>query len=209
MLFRSIISGPGAGKFGLTADEVGEAIDRLHLAGAIGSPGAPFDLLGLHAFGASNVRDADRLIDGVRAIATRAEGLAARHGVRVRWLDAGGGLGIPYRGEVAPSIEDYAAVLAEELVDRPHTVIVEPGRALVGPAGLLLTRVEYEKDTRAKRFLVVDAAMNDLLRPALYGAHHEVVELAPREPRGTFDVAGPVCESADTLAREQIGRAHV
>lgn len=124
-------------------------------------------------------------------------------GILLEHLDLGGGLGIPYRGEVAPSIEDYAAVLAEELVDRPHTVIVEPGRALVGPAGLLLTRVEYEKATGERTFLVVDAAMNDLLRPALYDAHHEVADVAPRGDARRVDVAGPVCESADTLARDR------
>ncbi|MFM8945045.1 MAG: diaminopimelate decarboxylase family protein, partial [Actinomycetota bacterium] len=90
-----------------------------------------------------------------------------------------------------------------DLDGRPPTVIVAPGRALGGPAGLLLTRVEYEKEAADRSFLVVDAAMNDLLRPALYDAHHDVVEVAPRPDRRRVDVAGPVCETADTLARDR------
>jgi diaminopimelate decarboxylase len=121
-------------------------------------------------------------------------------GIRLRHVDVGGGIGIRYKDESPQPPEVFVRGVLAALGKRPHTVIFDPGRAIVGNAGVLLTRVEYVKP----RFLVVDAAMNDLIRPALYGAWHEVQ--AVREsasPPGVYDIVGPVCESADFLAKER------
>lgn len=129
----------------------------------------------------------------------KADGIAIAH------VDIGGGLGIRYRPEDdPPTLEAYARELLAGLGGRPQKLLVEPGRALVGNAGLLLTRVEYLKHGAEKNFAVVDAAMNDLLRPALYDAWHEVlpVRAGTGSPR-QYEIVGPVCESSDFLARDR------
>lgn len=120
-------------------------------------------------------------------------------------LDVGGGLGITYRDELPPSVGDYAAAVLAPLQGLDATLVLEPGRVLVGNAGVLLTRVLYRKETPAKCFAIVDAGMNDLIRPALYGAHHDVEVVQPGKRRSTevVDVVGPVCESSDVLASER------
>ena len=116
-------------------------------------------------------------------------------------LDVGGGLGIRYQRERPPGPEAWARVLQRATADIAATLVVEPGRVLVGNAGVLLTRVLYRKPGPGRHFVVVDAGMNDLLRPALYGAEHEVVSVQRRRGKTTrVDVVGPVCESTDTLA---------
>lgn len=140
---------------------------------------------------------ADRVLALVDALA--AEGIALEH------IDLGGGVGISYRGETAPDLAGYGRVLAERFASRREMLIVEPGRSLVGNAGLLLARVEYLKLGADKNFAIVDAAMNDLMRPALYEAYHEIVEVIARpQPKRRYDVVGPICETGDFLgsARE-------
>ena len=130
------------------------------------------------------------------AATLRADGIALEH------LDLGGGLGIAYRDEAVPSAQAYVAALLEAVAGSGLAVHVEPGRSIAGPAGVLLTRVEYLKRTPARGFAVVDAAMTELLRPALYEAWHGV--LPAQERPGTpavWDLVGPVCESGDWLAR--------
>jgi len=133
------------------------------------------------------------------AAALRAEGHAIRH------LDLGGGLGIAYHhGEHAPAIRAFIASLHARLLESGLTVMVEPGRSIVGSAGVLLTRVLYRKTNGVKEFVVVDAAMNDLIRPALYHAHHEILPVRRNAlPPITADVVGPVCETGDFLARDR------
>jgi diaminopimelate decarboxylase len=125
-------------------------------------------------------------------------------GIRLDHLDLGGGLGIRYRDENPPELKDYVGRLFERLGARRIRVLFEPGRSLVGNTGVLLTRVEYLKHSPARNFAVVDAGMNDLVRPALYDAWHEVLPVAHREA-GTrrYDVVGPVCESADFVAKDR------
>ena len=119
-------------------------------------------------------------------------------------IDVGGGLGIRYRDETPPAARHYVRALADCFGARPETILVEPGRALVGNAGVLLTRVEYLKRGADRDFAVVDAAMNDLMRPALYDAWHEIVPVRPREgARRRFEIVGPVCESGDFLGRDR------
>jgi len=124
--------------------------------------------------------------------------------IRISHLDLGGGLGIRYRDELPPSIDEYARDVIATLGARDQSIVLEPGRSLVGNAGLLLTRVEYLKHGEDKNFAVVDAAMNDLLRPALYDAWHDIVPVEETAAsRRRYDVVGPVCESADFFARER------
>lgn len=129
--------------------------------------------------------------------------LLAATGVPLQHVDLGGGLGIRYRDEDPPAIADYVSALFKRLGERKVKVLFEPGRALVGNAGLLLTRVEYLKGG-AKRFAIVDAAMNDLMRPALYEAWHDVRLVRPHAGRTvSYDIVGPVCETGDWLARDR------
>ncbi len=142
--------------------------------------------------------------DAAARVVALADDLRAR-GIRIRYLDLGGGLGIRYRDEQPPSPEHYARALLPLVRTLDVTVVLEPGRSIVGNAGVLLTRVLYRKDTGAKRFVVVDAAMNDLVRPAMYNAHHEIHPVSePGAADGeTVDVVGPICESGDFLARDR------
>lgn len=125
-------------------------------------------------------------------------------GLPLEHIDLGGGLGIRYRDERPPALKDYLGSLFRQLGDRKLRILFEPGRALVGNSGVLLTRVEYLKHGPARNFAVTDAAMNDLLRPALYDAWHDVVPVVPRRAQAvSYDIVGPVCESADFLARDR------
>jgi diaminopimelate decarboxylase len=122
-------------------------------------------------------------------------------GIRIHHLDLGGGLGIKYKDDQEqPSVAAYLTPLLDKLAGRALQVVLEPGRRLVGNAGLLLTRVEYLKPGEGKNFAIIDAAMNDLMRPALYEAWHDIVPVTPRAGTGRdYDVVGPVCESGDFL----------
>lgn len=128
----------------------------------------------------------------------------ARDGIRIHHLDVGGGLGIRYADETPPQVSEYVAALVRRLEGRDLELLFEPGRALVGNAGLLLTRVEYLKPGPARSFCIVDAAMNDLMRPSLYDAYHGIVPVRPRdEPASRYEVVGPVCESGDFLGHDR------
>jgi diaminopimelate decarboxylase len=126
----------------------------------------------------------------------------------IDYVDAGGGLGIDYsrtqRNDFADVAQKYAQAILKPLAGECDHLLLEPGRALVGRAGVLLTRVLYRKQNGRKKFLVVDAGMNDLIRPALYDAHHEIVPVARRAGRmETVDVVGPICESGDFFAHDR------
>jgi diaminopimelate decarboxylase len=125
-------------------------------------------------------------------------------GITLECLDMGGGLGIPYAAEAPPLPAEYGAMLIRLIGARPLRLIVEPGRVIAGNAGLLLTRVLRTKEGSERRFVVVDAAMNDLVRPALYQSWHALEPVVPRDgnPRAV-DVVGPICESADAFARQR------
>ena len=126
----------------------------------------------------------------------------AAEGIVLAHIDLGGGLGIRYRDETPPAVADYLAPLLAVFEGRKEELCFEPGRSLVGNAGLLLTRIEYLKPGETKNFAIVDAAMNDLARPALYDAWHEVVEVNPHAGAAVeYDIVGPICESGDFLAR--------
>lgn len=130
-----------------------------------------------------------------------------REGIAIEHLDLGGGLGIRYQDETPPQPAEQAAALLAKLSALPYEILLEPGRAIIGNAGILLTRVELLKhstDADGKNFAIVDAAMNDLLRPALYSAYQEIVPVQPRAgAEQVYDIVGPVCESADFLGKER------
>lgn len=127
-----------------------------------------------------------------------------QHGIHIQHIDAGGGLGICYSDETPPEFSAYAAAMQEKLGQRQVKLVFEPGRALVGNAGILLTQVEYLKPTESKNFAIVDAAMNDLMRPALYDAYHEIQAVTPRNtPAISYEIVGPVCESGDFLGHDR------
>jgi diaminopimelate decarboxylase len=129
----------------------------------------------------------------------------AREGIKLEHLDLGGGLGIRYRDETPPAIADYVAGLLAALKDRSEKLLLEPGRVLVGNAGVLLTRVEYLKHGEEKNFAIVDAAMNDLMRPSLYDAYHDILPVQREDsPAKRYEIVGPICETGDFIghARE-------
>lgn len=128
----------------------------------------------------------------------------ATQGIHIEHLDIGGGLGIRYNNETPPEPAEYVSALIERLGDRPLKLMMEPGRAIVGNAGVLLTRVLFLKHQSAKNFAVIDAAMNDLIRPTLYSAWQEIVPLNPREgATQKYDLVGPICETGDFLGKDR------
>ena len=140
-------------------------------------------------------------LERVLALVGRLEG----QGIAIRHIDLGGGLGIRYRDEDPPLPAEHAAALMERLRGRSYEILIEPGRAIVGNAGILVTRVELLKQSEDKNFAVVDAAMNDLLRPALYSAWQAIIPVEPRarcEAR-RYDVVGPICETGDFLGKDR------
>jgi len=164
---------------------------------------ANIDLRGLDCHIGSQLTAVEPYLDALERLLLLLDRLAAE-GIALEHLNLGGGLGIRYRDEAPPTPPALVTALRERVGDRPLKLLIEPGRAIVGPAGVLLTRVEYLKHGEAKNFAVVDAGMNDFLRPALYGGWHEIVPVAAREqPARLYDVVGPVCESADFLGSER------
>ena len=166
--------------------------------------------MGLHLHIGSQITRSQPFVSAIRRAAVVIE-RGRRFGAPLEWLNLGGGLGIIYKDERPQSPRQFARAILPLLRPLRVRLILEPGRFIVGNAGILLTEVLYVKHARGKRFAVVDAGMNDLVRPALYGAYHEVIPAGPVSPasngRSRYDVVGPVCESADTLAHDRrLGR---
>ena len=187
MLFRS---GMRENKFGIAHTEA----ERLYAAAAA-LPGIEIVGIGCHI--GSQLTEPAPVIEAAQRLLELAGRIEAA-GVRLRHIDIGGGAGIRYRNEAQCTPKDFVGGVVQALGDRRHALIVDPGRSVVGNAGVLLTRVEYVKPGAARNFLVVDAAMNDLLRPSLYGAWHEVRPVRAAEskaPAAVYDI--------------EIGRAHV
>ncbi len=153
----------------------------------------------------SQLTDLAPFIDALTRVLALAERLAGL-GIPIAHLDLGGGLGIRYTEENPPEPAAYAAAMSYQLGDRPYEIILEPGRAIAGNAGVLLTRVEHLKHNGKRRFAILDAAMNDLLRPALYQANQDIVPLrrdADTAP-ARYDLVGPVCETGDFLGKDRL-----
>jgi diaminopimelate decarboxylase len=163
------------------------------------------ELTGIGCHIGSQLTRAAPYVEAAARVVALADRLAGS-GIALRHLDLGGGIGIRYQEEAPEPISNFLDGVLGLVAGRSETLIVDPGRSIVGNAGVLLTRVEYVKPGAAKSFLVVDAAMNDLLRPALYGAWHEVRPVREPEsgaPAAVYDIVGPVCESADFLAKDR------
>ena len=189
-----ISTGLKENKFGIAYDEALPLYRKAAASASLRVVGIDFHIGSQLIDAAPFVAALDRVLELVDALAKR--GIALHH------LDLGGGLGIRYRDEQPPSPAEYLGAMLARLSGRTEKILLEPGRALVGNAGCLLTRVEYLRHGPDRNFAVVDAAMNDLLRPALYDAWHDIVPVAPRDaPQRQYDVVGPVCESADFLGR--------
>ncbi|HZR66829.1 MAG TPA: diaminopimelate decarboxylase [Terriglobales bacterium] len=185
-------------KFGVPIDEVRDLYARaaskkfLRVAGVSVHIGS--QITNFAPFGAAMERVAN-LVNQLR-----------RDGHKIEYVDAGGGLGIDYNGQqdFATTVSEYARAIARPLEGLNVKVLLEPGRSIVGPAGVLLTRVLYRKENGGKKFVIVDAAMNDLIRPSLYQAEHQIVPVNDRKAaQEPVDVVGPVCESGDFFARDR------
>ena len=152
----------------------------------------------------SQLTEVSPFVDALDRVLALVDELAEK-GIHLHHLDLGGGLGIRYQDETPPLPEEQMAAILERLQDREFEILIEPGRAIVGNAGILLTRVQYLKHNEEKNFAVVDAAMNDLMRPSLYGAWQaiEPVQKESSSPAKVYDVVGPICETGDFLGKER------
>jgi diaminopimelate decarboxylase len=161
------------------------------------------EVMGLDCHIGSQLTDVAPFVDALKRLRSLIEQLR-RVGVHIRYLDLGGGLGIVYNQEAPPQPHEYARAILKELEGIDCTLIFEPGRVIVGNAGVLATKVLYTKRTQTKNFVIVDAAMNDLVRPSLYGSYHYIQPVAvSRNETEIVDVVGPICESGDFLARDR------
>jgi diaminopimelate decarboxylase len=185
-------------KFGIAYGDA-ERLYR-HAAGLKG-----VEVVGIGFHIGSLLLDAAPFVAAIERVLALVDRLEAA-GIRLRHIDVGGGIGIRYKDEQPQPIAAFVSGALRALGSRPHTLVFDPGRSIVGNAGILLTRVEYVKPGVARNFLVVDAAMNDLVRPPLYGAWHDVRPVNEAESgsaQAVYDIVGPVCESADFLAKER------
>ena len=162
------------------------------------------NIVGVDCHIGSQLSEVNPFVDSLKRLLVLLDELQAK-GIQLQHIDVGGGLGITYKNETPPSPHDYANAILAELKGRKLKIILEPGRAIAGNAGVLLTQVQYIKTGSEKNFAIVDSAMNDLLRPALYQAWQDIVPLQPRD-QGTaavYDVVGPVCETGDFLGKDR------
>ena len=183
-------------KFGIAHDQ---ALRIYRLAAGM----ANLKVIGIDCHIGSQLTEAAPFAEAIDKVLQLVDALAA-DGIELKHIDMGGGVGIRYQDETPPAVADYARTLLGKLKGRPQKLIIEPGRSLVGNAGLLLTRVEYLKHGEGKDFAIVDAAMNDLMRPALYDAWHDIAPVTNKQ--GTthrYEIVGPVCESGDFLGHDR------
>lgn len=160
-------------------------------------------IVGIHKHIGSQITKVSPFVDALKRILLLIDELNAQ-GVNIKYLDIGGGLGIPYTDEEPPVPKDLAKNILPLLNGRKMTLIMEPGRSIVGNAGILVTKTLYLKKGHEKEFVIVDAGMNDLMRPSLYGAYHGIIPLKRYKRADTFaDVVGPICESGDFLAKDR------
>lgn len=192
-----IATGLKENKFGIFHDRVVALCEKARSLPGVDPIGIGFHI-GSQLTGLSAFREAGEKIAGmVREIEEK--------GITLRYIDVGGGLGITYRDETPPSRGEYVRALVETINRTDLTLIFEPGRSIVGAAGILLSRILFRKESGEKTFYICDAAMNDLIRPTLYEAHHDILPVRRRATEETerVDLVGPVCETGDFLAKER------
>lgn len=194
----SISTGLKKSKFGI---DISQALEGYEAARRL----PQIEIVGVHQHIGSQIVEVGPFVEALLRIANLI-GLLRERGIRVRYLDVGGGLGITYKDEAPPPPGEFARALIGTVKDLGCTLILEPGRVIVGNAGILVTKVLYLKRTGVKNFLVVDAGMNDLIRPTLYGSYHGIIPVRRGDGRSTLtaDVVGPICESGDFLAKDRI-----
>jgi len=183
-------------KFGISIDK---ALEEYKLAATL----KHIEVVGIHKHIGSQLTETAPYVDALQRLLALVEELK-RIGIQIRYVNIGGGLGITYDHETPPQPKDLARAIGPLVKDLKCVLIMEPGRALVGNAGILVTKVLYTKEGDGKKFVIVDAAMNDLIRPSLYGAFHQIQPVTLRGRNSiTADVVGPICESADFLAKDR------
>jgi len=192
---------------GLKENKFGIDIRDAEAAFAYANDLANLDVIGVDCHIGSQLCEVAPFVDALDRMLELIDRLAAQ-GISLRHIDVGGGLGVTYQDEEPPSPADYAAAILDRLKDCELEIIMEPGRAIAANAGILLTRVEYLKPGADKSFAIVDAAMNDLLRPALYGAWMDIIPVLLHEEREdgekrVYDIVGPICETGDFLGKDR------
>ncbi len=193
-----ISTGLKANKFGIEHEK---AVETYQYAKTLPN----LTITGMDCHIGSQLTETAPFVDALDRLLSLVDELASLD-IHIKHLDVGGGLGVTYKDEVAPHPNDYASAIASRMAQRPElTLIMEPGRAIAANAGVLLTKVEFVKQNAEKNFAIIDAAMNDLLRPALYSAWQDIVPVLPRldTPKVTYDVVGPVCETGDFLGKDR------
>ena len=189
---------------GLKENKFGIEISRAEAVYLKAAAMPHLNVVGIDCHIGSQLLTLSPFMDALQRVLALAERLAAQ-GVKVHHLDIGGGLGVRYRDDqVAPTPAEYMAQLFTDERLRGYEIFVEPGRAIAANAGILVTEVEFLKMAEYKNFAVIDAAMNDLIRPALYSAWQEIIPVVPRDGEtATYDIVGPVCETGDFLGKER------
>ncbi|WP_456388329.1 diaminopimelate decarboxylase [Desulfolithobacter sp.] len=196
-----ISTGLAKNKFGIPVDEALAEYERARKMENI-------EILGVSCHIGSQLTQIDPFVEALRKLKMFVTRLKER-GIEIRYLDLGGGVGITYDDETPPHPHDYAAAVRSELGDMDVKLVLEPGRVITGNAGILVTEVQYTKvntgGEEEKRFVIVDAAMNDLARPSLYGAYHEIQPVVRCDGGGeeVVDIVGPICETGDFMARDR------
>lgn len=184
-------------KFGI---EVGRAVEVYKEANEMEG----IEVVAIDAHIGSQIFDLTPFSDSVKKLVGLADSLIEA-GIDIRYVDIGGGLGIHYKKEEKPpNPKQYADVIVSEMKDKPYKLVLEPGRSLMGNAGMMVTKVLYLKEGTHKKFVIVDAAMNDLIRPAFYESYHEILTVTQDiQGSSVVDVVGPICESGDFLAQDR------
>ena len=190
---------------GLKENKFGIAIDEAEEAYLQAKEMTHINIIGVDCHIGSQLTTVEPFVDALQRILTLIDRLTEL-GIHLSHLDIGGGLGITYKEEVPPTPSEYAEALTGLLIDRKLEILMEPGRAIVGNAGVLLTRVEYLKATEDRQFAIVDAGMNDLLRPALYQSWQAIqsVKIHHNITHQKYDIVGPVCETGDFLGKDRV-----
>ena len=192
-----IATGLKESKFGLAYDD---ALKAYKLAVSLES----VDVCGMHMHIGSQIPVTAPFAEALQKLAVFSKKLA-KSGIELKYINAGGGLGVKYQSEIPETLDKYAAVIKKYAAKIAPKIIIEPGRVLVANTGLLLMRVISNKKSGRKNFIVADGGMNDIMRPSIYGAYHEIlpVNIFPEREKSVYDIVGPICESGDVLAKKR------
>lgn len=190
---------------GLKENKFGVAIDEAVRIYKVAAGLDHIDIRGIDCHIGSQLTSIQPFVDAMQRVLRLLDTLAKQR-IHIRHIDIGGGLGIRYHDEIPPLPDEYARALSQALQGRDYTIIMEPGRAIVGNAGILVCKLEHIKHNGDRHFAIVDAAMNDLMRPALYSAWQEIIPVIPRKEgeQHSFDIVGPICETGDFLGKQRV-----